>query len=63
MHAIALALRLGQPDPDLPEHQQTLTSPLVVHPFGGGDGYLYNIIRDHKLQSYHQLAYAGPQYA
>lgn len=42
--------------------KQTLTSPLVVHPFGGGDACFYNVIRDHKLQSYHQLAYASPQY-
>jgi hypothetical protein len=42
--------------------KQTLTAPLVVHPFGGGDACFYNVIRDHTLQSYHQLAYASPQY-
>ncbi len=42
--------------------KQPLATPLVVHPFGGGNECLYNVIRDHKLQSYHQLAYAGPRY-
>jgi hypothetical protein len=42
--------------------KQTLTTPLVVHPFGGGDACFYNVIRDSKLQSYHQLTYAGATY-
>lgn len=42
--------------------KQALSAPLVVHPFGGGNECLYNVIRDHKLQSYHQLSYAGPRY-
>jgi hypothetical protein len=41
---------------------QTLASPLTVHPFGGGDRCFYNVIRDSKLQSYHQLSYAGATY-
>jgi hypothetical protein len=41
---------------------ETLPSPLVVHPFGGGDRCFYNIIRDHLEQSYHQLSFAGPTY-
>ena len=42
--------------------KETLASPLVLHPFGGGDECFYNIIRDHELQSYHQFKYARPQY-
>jgi hypothetical protein len=38
--------------------EETLTEPLVVHPFGGGDACFYAIIRDEKLQSYHQLSFA-----
>ena len=64
MHATAD----GQPtlDVSLPAgwslKREVLASPLVLHPFGGGDECFYNVIRDHKLQSYHQLAYAGSQY-
>jgi hypothetical protein len=54
------------PDVKLPQgwtlKKETLATPLVVHPFGGGDECVYNIIRDHTLQSYHQLKYAKPQY-
>lgn len=42
--------------------QEPLRQPLVLHPFGGGDVCFYNVIRDHKLQAYHQIAYAGPTY-
>ncbi len=42
--------------------KETLGAPLVLHPFGGGDACFYNIIRDSKLQSYHQLAYASAAY-
>lgn len=42
--------------------EETLSEPLVVHPFGGGDACFYNIIRDHRLQSYHQLSYATSVY-
>jgi hypothetical protein len=42
--------------------KETLTTPLAVHPFGGTDRCFYNIIRDSKLQSYHQLTYAGVTY-
>jgi hypothetical protein len=41
---------------------ETLAEPLTVHPFGGGDQCFYNIIRDSKVQSYHQIAYAGATY-
>jgi hypothetical protein len=42
--------------------KETLAAPLTVHPFGGGDRCFYNVIRDSKLQSYHQLSYAGASY-
>jgi hypothetical protein len=42
--------------------KQTLSAPLVLRPFGGGDACFFNIFRDHKLQAYHQFRYAGPQY-
>lgn len=44
--------------------QRTLTEPLVLHPYGGGDGErcFYNIIRDHQAQSYHQVAYPRATY-
>ncbi len=44
--------------------RRTLTEPLVLHPFGGGDGErcFYNIIRDQRAQSYHQIAYARSSY-
>jgi hypothetical protein len=42
--------------------KETLAAPLIVHPFGGGDRCFYNVIRDSKLQSYHQLKYAGATY-
>ncbi len=42
--------------------KEPLSVPLVLHPFGGDDACFYNIVRDHKLQSYHQLRYAGPRY-
>jgi hypothetical protein len=41
---------------------ETLSAPLVLRPFGGGDACFYNIIRDSQLQSYHQLKFAGPSY-
>lgn len=43
-------------------HEEVLDEPLVLHPFGGGDACLYNILRDEKTQSYHQFRYAGPTY-
>lgn len=43
-------------------NRETLAVPLTVHPFGGGDRCFYNIIRDSKLQSYHQITYSGPSY-
>lgn len=65
MHATAT----GTPDLDtvrLPTGW-TLTAveidePLVVLPFGGGDSCYYNIVRDHLVQSYHQIAYASATY-
>jgi hypothetical protein len=43
-------------------HEETLSAPLVLHPFGGGDACYYNVLRDAKMQSYHQFRYAGPVY-
>jgi hypothetical protein len=40
-------------------HQETLAAPLVLEPFGGDGRCFYNVIRDEKLQSYHQYRYAG----
>jgi hypothetical protein len=42
--------------------KETLAAPLTVHPFGGGDRCFYNVIRDSKLQAYHQLSYASTSY-
>ena len=42
--------------------RETLTSPLLVEPFGGDGECFYNIIRDSKLQSYHQIKYASSIY-
>jgi hypothetical protein len=42
--------------------RESLADELVVHPFGGDGACFYNIIRDHRLQSYHQIAYAGARY-
>ncbi len=39
--------------------RETLSAPLVLEPFGGEGKCFYNIIRDEKLQSYHQFRYAG----
>ena len=64
MHATAD----GQPTTELtlPEGWtltiEELTSPLVVHPFGGGDSCFYTILRDHRQQSYHQIAFAAESY-
>ncbi len=43
-------------------HDETLAVPLVLHPFGGGDACYYNILRDAKMQAYHQFRYAGAGY-
>ncbi len=64
MHATAN----GIPDlnPDLPDGwtltERTITEPLVLLPFGGGDDCYYNIVRDNLVQSYHQFAYASERY-
>jgi hypothetical protein len=42
--------------------EETLSTPLVLHPFGGGDACFYNVLRDERTQSYHQFRYAGPSY-
>jgi hypothetical protein len=34
----------------------------VLHPFGGANACFYNILRDEKMQSYHQIRYPGPTY-
>ncbi|MFZ4814937.1 MAG: hypothetical protein ACOYL5_10395 [Phototrophicaceae bacterium] len=64
MHATAT----GTPDlnPTLPDGwslaERTLSEPLVLLPFGGGDECHYNVLRDNLLQSYHQYTYAAAQY-
>lgn len=64
MHATAT----GTPDlnPALPAGwtltERTLTEPLALLPFGGGDDCYYNVVRDNLLQSYHQFQYAGERY-
>ena len=66
--AIMHATSDGNPttDVDLPDGwtltREALDGDLVVRPFGGGDDCFYNIIRDEKAQSYHQIAYAGARY-
>jgi hypothetical protein len=64
MHATAD----GQPTTDvaLPPgwslRETVLAKPLVIHPFGGAGACYYNILRDAKAQSFHQIRYAGPSY-
>jgi hypothetical protein len=66
--AIMHATADGNPTTDVPLPKgwtltrETLAAPLTVHPFGGGSACFYNIIRDSKAQSYHQLVYAGATY-
>jgi hypothetical protein len=36
--------------------------PLELLPFGGGDACYYNIVRDNRVQSYHQYRYAKEWY-
>lgn len=53
-------------DVNLPEgwslKRETLTEPLVIHPFGGDGECYYNVIRDELTQSYHQFSYAKSTY-
>lgn len=42
--------------------ETVLIEPLVIRPFGGADACFYNILRDAKAQSYHQIRYPGPSY-
>jgi hypothetical protein len=65
MHATAT----GKPDvtgPTLPTGwtltERTITEPLVLLPFGGGDQCYYNVVRDNLVQSYHQYVYADDHY-
>ena len=64
MHATAT----GEPTTDVPLPpgwfltREPLPAPLVLHPFGGGSACFYNILRDSRGQSYHQLEFAGPTY-
>ena len=66
--AIMHATANGTPTTDVPLPdgwtltEETLPEPLVVRPFGGGDACYFNILRDAKVQSYHQFRYAGPSY-
>lgn len=51
----------GDSSPTLPPltslRRESLEHPLVLSPFGGDGRCFYNIIRDEKLQSYHQIGY------
>lgn len=40
----------------------TLSSPLYITPFGGGDECYFNIVGDHLGQGYHQYIYADSYY-
>lgn len=66
--AIMHATADGVPTPEvvLPPgwslRQVDLVEPLVVRPFGGAGDCFYNVMRDAKTQSYHQIRYAGPTY-
>ena len=64
MHATANGMPTG--DVSLPAgwslKKEALTAPLRLRPFGGGDECFYNIIRDEKLQSYHQFEYGSARY-
>jgi hypothetical protein len=66
--AIMHATANGTPTTDVPLPdgwtltEETLPEPLIVRPFGGGDACYFNILRDAKVQSYHQFRYAGPSY-
>lgn len=40
----------------------TITSPLIITPFGGGDECYFNIVGDHLGQGYHQYVYADNFY-
>lgn len=42
--------------------KRTLSDPFVISPNGDNNGCYYNIVRDHKLQSYHQYAFASAQF-
>lgn len=42
--------------------QTTLTEPLVLHPFGAEGDCYYNILRDHRVQAYHQFEYSGASF-
>jgi hypothetical protein len=60
MHATEAAEPSG--DVSLPDGwvlaSATLGEPLVLHPFGAEGDCYYNILRDHRVQAYHQFAYA-----
>ncbi len=64
MHATEDAEPSG--DVSLPDgwalERTTLTEPLVLHPFGAEGDCYYNILRDHRVQAYHQFAYAGASF-
>ena len=66
--AIMHATSDGHPDLDVPLppgwtlRKETLTTPLSVTPFGGPGECFYNVIRDSRLQSYHQLKYPEERY-
>lgn len=43
--------------------QITLSAPLTISPFGGGDNCYYNIVGDNLGQGYHQYIYADKTYS
>jgi hypothetical protein len=51
---------------DLPKgwrlREESLLGPMVLYPFGGDNKCFYNVIRDSRMQSYHQIKYAGDFY-
>jgi hypothetical protein len=64
MHATEAAEPTG--DVSLPDgwtlEQTTLAEPFVLHPFGAEGDCYYNILRDHRVQAYHQFEFAGPSF-
>ncbi len=65
MHATATGIA-DVNGPVLPEGwmlaERTISEPLVLLPFGGGDQCYYNVVRDNLVQSYHQYVYADSTY-
>lgn len=66
--AVMHATSTGTPTTDVPLptgwrlSEEPLSEELVLHPFGGGDACFYNVLRDARMQSYHQFRFAGARY-